>query len=198
MAQGGTVTFSAAAREIAAELLHGMEVEPYELAQRLADDLLNRADKTDAARADLVRCGLAAEAHADMLRAAELRHHHRADPELVRLQDEASDALERLVQSPSDPAEVEELGARYHRAEEQQRERVEELHAAFRPELSLGTANSVCRASGRLRQVRDLDRLLTRYEKLDEGMRLLEECLAWIDREWDQFMSLEDDIRRGK
>jgi hypothetical protein len=198
VAQRGSVVFRAAAHEIAAELLHDLEVEPRELSQRLADDLVCRADASDAARLELVRCGLAAEAHLDMLGAAELRHVHRADPDLVRLQDGASGALERLIQDPSDQAEVEELHARYRRAEEEQRERIEELRALFRPQLSLGTANSLRQASGRLRQVRDLDRLLARYETLDARMRLLEECLAWIDREWDRYMSLEDDIRRGK
>jgi hypothetical protein len=198
VASAGTVTFPAAAQEIVAELLHGMEVEPRELAERLADDLVRRADETDAARAELVRCGLAAEAHADMLRAAELRHLHHADAELVRLQDEASDALEHLIQQPSDQAEVDGLQARYQRAEQQQRERVAALRAAFRPQLSVGTAKSLRRASGRLRQARHLDRLLTRYETLDARMRLLEECFAWIDREWDRYTSLEEDIRRGK
>jgi len=189
VAPGGTVAFPTAAHEIAAELLHGMEVEPRELAQRLADDLLRRADETDAVRVELVRCGLAAAGHTDMLHAAELRHIHRADPELVRLQDEASGALERLIRAPSDPSAVEDLRARYQRAEEQQRERIEELRAAFRPQLSLGAPDSLRRASGRLRQARHLDRLLTRYETLDARMRLLEECLAWIDREWDRYTS---------
>jgi hypothetical protein len=198
VAQGGSVSFRAAAHEIAAELLHDMEVEPRELAQRLADDLVCRANASDAARIELVRCGLAAEAHLDMLRAAELRHTHRADPDLVRLQDEASGALECLIEDLSDQAEVEELQARYTRAEREQRERIEELRALLRPQLSLGTAKSLRQASGRLRQVRDLDRLLARYETLDARMRLLEECLAWIDREWDRYMSPEDDIRRGK
>jgi hypothetical protein len=29
-------------------------------------------------------------------------------------------------------------------------------------------------------------------------MRLLESCLAWIDRELDRHMSLQEDIARGK
>jgi hypothetical protein len=186
VAQDGIVSFRPAAHEIATELLHDMEVEPRELAQRLADDLLRRADASDAARIELVRCGLAVEAHAHMLRAAELRHVHRADPELIRLQDEASGALECLTQDPCDQADVEELQARFQRAERQQHERIEELRALVRPQLSLGTSDSLRRASGRLRELRHLDRLLARYETLDARMRLLEECLMWIDREWDR------------
>jgi hypothetical protein len=198
VAQQGTVAFPAAAEQIVTALLHSMEVQPRELADRLADDLVRRADGTDTARAELVRCGLVEEAHSDMLHAAELHHLHRADPELVRLQDEASEALERLIQRPPEQSEVEDLQARYQRAEEMQRDRVDELLAAFRPQLNLGTADSLRRAARRLCQVRDLDRLLMRYERLDSRMRLLEECLAWIEREWDRHTSLEDDIRRGK
>jgi hypothetical protein len=198
VARDGWVSFPAAAQSTASELLYDMEVEARELAQRLADDLLDRADQSDAARAELVRCGLAADAHADMLRAAELHRLHRADPELVRLQDEASGALERLIQEPPSQAERETLQVNYTRAEEQQRERIEELRAVFRPQLSLGTADSLRRASGRLRQVRSLDRLLARYEALDARMRQLEECLSWIDREWDRYTSLQHDIERGK
>jgi hypothetical protein len=198
LAQRGNLNFPAAAHEITAQLLHDLDVEARDLAERLSDDLVQRADASDSARTELVRCGLPAEAHLDMLHAAEVRHVHRADPELVRLQDEASAALPSLVEDPSDLAEVEELQARFRRAEQQQRERVEELRELFRPQLSLGTANSLRQASARLRQVRDLDRLLIRYEALDARMRLLEECVAWIDREWDRYMSMEDDLRRGK
>lgn len=198
VAQDGSLRFPAAAHEIVVQLLHHLDVEARDLAERLSDDLLQRADASDSARTELARCGLPAEAHLGMLHAAELRHIHRADPELVRLQDEASGALAILVEDPRDQAEVEELEARFRRAEEQQRERIGELRARFRPQLSLSTGKSVCQASARLRQVRDLSRLLIRYETLDARMRLLEECLAWVDREWDRHMSLEDDLRRGK
>ena len=198
VADGGVVSFPEGARRLVDELLDGVEPEPRVLSETLAEDLLRRADESDLARAELVRCGLASEAHAEMLRAAELRHLHRADPELVRLQDEASSTLERLGQQPPDSPDVADLGEAFHHAEEQQRKRVEELRAAFKPKLSLSTADSIRRASARLRQVRDPSRLLPRYETLDTRVRLLEECLAWIDREWDRHMSLEADIARGK
>jgi hypothetical protein len=62
------------------------------------------------------------------------------------------------------------------------------LRALFRSQMNLGTTNGVRQAPGRLRQVRDLKRLLVRYETLDIRMRLYEECLAWIDREWDRYV----------
>lgn len=198
VSSGGIVVFVDAARAIAAELLDAMEVEPRGLAERLADDLVRRADDADRSREDLVRQGLVAALHAALLRAAELRHHHRADPELVRLQDEASDAMGRLIEERSDDVDVAALQARYREAEAGQRERIVQLDTVFRPKLDLATANSTRKAAGRLRQVRDLDRLLARYETHDARLRLLEDCLAWIDREWDRFLSTEDEIRRGK
>jgi hypothetical protein len=77
-------------------------------------------------------------------------------------------------------------------------ERIVELHAAFRPQLSLSTASSLRRAARRLEQILEIDRVLTRYGVLDGRMRLLEECLAWIDREWDRHASLQGEIARGK
>jgi hypothetical protein len=194
-ANGGLVSLPYAVEAIADELLQNVEVDPRDLAQRLATDLLQRADGTDAARRELVRCGLAADAHSEMLRAAELRHLHRADPELVRLQDEASGILGQLV-AQADGLPVDDLRARFQAAEAEQRERIVELR--IRPRLNLATASSTRKAAQRLRQLRDLDRLLTHYEVHDDRLRLLEGCLAWIDREWDQLVNMEEEIARGK
>jgi hypothetical protein len=196
-ANGGLVSLPYAVEAIADELLQNVEVDPRDLAQRLATDLLQRADGTDAARRELVRCGLAADAHSEMLRAAELRHLHRADPELVRLQEEASGILGQLV-AQADGLPVDDLRARFQSAEAEQRERIVELRSTFRPRLNLATASSTRKAAQRLRQLRDLDRLLTHYEVHDDRLRLLEGCLAWIDREWDQLVNMEEEIARGK
>jgi len=80
-----------------AELLHGLDVPSRAIAERLAADLTERAEQSDDARRELVHCGLPAVAHGEMLRAAELRHLHRADPELVRLQDEAASILGQVA-----------------------------------------------------------------------------------------------------
>jgi hypothetical protein len=194
----GLVAFPGAAQRVVEAALADMAVDAKELAARLAYDLRRRADGADGARIELVRCGLADDAHADMLRTAELRHAHRADPQLIELQDRASAAMARLIETPEDTKEWDKLAVEYRGAEDAQRERIGHLHAAFRPELSLGTGDEMRGAAGRLEQVRDVDRLLQRYERLDSRMRLLEECWAWVDREWDRYISLEMDIARGK
>ncbi|MFI4991436.1 MAG: hypothetical protein ACHQHO_11055 [Solirubrobacterales bacterium] len=199
-ARAGVVSFPDAAQRITNNVLHSLDVDPRDLAERLAADLRQRADGTDEARRELTRCGLVQEAHAEMLRAAELRHLHRADPELVRLQDEASGILGDLVArgDNGDNTEVEDLQARFQSAEEGQRERVDELRIGFRPELNLGTASAIRKAAKRLEQLRDLPRTLMRYETHDRRLALLEGCLAWIDREWDHLMTTEEDLARGK
>jgi len=196
-ASEGVVSFPDAALRITDDVLHSLDVDPRDLAERLAADLRQRADETDEARRALTRCGLVREAHAEMLRAAELRYLHRADPELVRLQDEASDILGHLV-ARGDNAEVEDLQARFQNAEEGQRERIDELRSAFHPQLNLGTASAIRKAAKKLEQLRDLTRTLMRYETHDQRLALLEGCLAWIDREWDHLVTTEEEIARGK
>ncbi len=196
-AQAGGLALPHAVVALSSELLGGLEVAPRTLATRLAADLERRAAGTDEARRKLVRRGLVASAHADMLRAAELRYVHRADPELVRLQEEASEVLGQLVAQPDD-APAEDLQERFVAAENGQRERIDALRADFRPKLSLGTAASIRKSAKQLREVRDIDRLLSRYEARDERLRLLESCLAWLDRSWDQMVTHEEEVARGK
>jgi hypothetical protein len=196
--RSGIVTLRDTAADVALRLADVMVVDPVELATRLCDDLLKRASATDEARRDLARRGLPVEAHGDMLRAAELHYLHRADPELVRLQDEASAILERIPPKGGDDAAVNRLGEQFRQLEEAQRERVRALDASFRPQLNLRTARSIRRGAHRLAELRQLDRLLTRYESLDQRLQVLEDCLAWVDREWDRHTSLEEDIARGK
>jgi Asp-tRNA(Asn)/Glu-tRNA(Gln) amidotransferase C subunit len=184
-------------KAITDELLQSLEVDPRDLAERLAGDLVQRANRTDQARRELVRCGLAADAHPEMLCAAELHHLHLADRELVRLQEEASGILGQLVER-ADELPADDLRARFHEAEAAQRERIVELRSAFRPRLNLGTASSIRKAAEQLQQLRDLSRLLMRYEVHDERLRLLEGCLAWIAGEWDQPVTTEEEIARGK
>jgi len=193
----GVVSLGHTTQSLTRRLLQGLDVDPKDLAARVAADLVERANATDTARRELVRCGLPAEAHAEMLRASELRHLYRADPELVRHQEEASTLLSQLVgRSEDDPAD--DLIERYREAEESQRRRVIELRSTFRPRLNLATASSTRKAANRLEQLRDLSRILTRYQALDERLTLLEGCLAWIDREWDRYVTTEDEIARGK
>lgn len=196
--EGAIVEFPRAAQDLVAKRLIDMAVDAKELAARLAADLRRRADDADAARAELVRCGLPDDDHAEMLYAAELRHVHRADPQLVDLQDRASTTLGLLIKKPSDADEVEALTEEYQSAVGGQHDRVSELRAAFRPQLNLGMVATTRRAAERLEQVRDVGHLLQRYEQLDARMRLLEECWAWIDREWDHYVSVQTDIARGK
>ncbi len=199
-ASRGVVSFPDAAHRITDDVLHNLDVNPRDLAERLAADLRQRADGTDEGRRELTRCGLVRDAHAEMLRAAELRHLHRADPELVRLQDEASGILGDLVArgNNGDNAEVEDLEARFQNAEESQRERIDELRSAFHPQLNLGTASATRKAAKRLEQLRDLSQILMRYETHDRRLALLEGCLAWIDREWDHLVTTEEEVARGK
>ena len=70
VSDGGFVAFPDAAQNIVAAVLVDMTVDAKELAAQLAADLRRRADVADAARAELVRCGLVEDAHADMLGAA--------------------------------------------------------------------------------------------------------------------------------
>lgn len=196
-AKGGQLMLPHTVVALAGELLGGLDVSARRLAETLADDLSERATATDETRRQLVRRGLAAGAHADMLRAAELRYTHRADAELVRLQDEASDAIGQLV-ARSDDIAKDELEQRFVLAEDGQRERIEALRADFRPKLGLGTASSIRSSAKSVREIRDVDRLLSRYEARDERLRLLESCLAWLDRSWDQLVTHEEEIARGK
>jgi hypothetical protein len=121
VSQDGFVEFPRASHELVGEPLRGLEVVPRELAERLAEDLRKRANGTDAAYNELVRCGLPAQLHSEALRAAELRHTHPADRELVRLQDESSAILERRIDGAIDDVAHDELVVRYHEAEQQQR-----------------------------------------------------------------------------
>jgi hypothetical protein len=197
-AKQGAVSLPHAVEAITDGLLSGLGVTPRDLAERLAADLVQRAEGTKEMRREFVRCGVPADVHAVMLRAAELRYLHRADPKLVSLEEDASETLGRLVNGQLDDSQVEDLRARFRNAEEQQRERMQELDSDFRPQLNLRSGSSLKRAAGRLAQLRDLDRVLTRYEVLDDRMLLLEGCLEWIDREWDRFVSTEEEIARGK
>ncbi len=181
---------------LADELLVDLDqVEAADLAERLALDIRWRAYETDKTWAELERCGLAKSEHGEMLYAAEVRYVHRADPDLVRLEDEASDALARLVERQGPDTGLE---AQLRAAEEGQRRRVAELRAAFRPRLHAETGRRLEQRAMRLEHARDIPRILDRYEHLDGDMRLFESCLAWIDRERDRYTSLEEDVYRGK
>lgn len=195
-ADDGYVTLRDAVEAISAEVLDDLEVEPKELAERLATDLVERADAIREAWRELTQTLLHPDAHAEMLRAAEFSYVHRADDELLRLQDEADDLMASMVQVKAGRGDR-RLDA-YESAVEAQRERYQELADAFHPQLRLRTASTLKTAAGRLRELRDADRLLARYETLDRKMGLLEYCLRWIDTEWDQYRSLQEDIARGK
>lgn len=196
-ANGGVVSLPSAVDAITTELLRGLEVDPKELAERLAADLVERSHQTDEARRELVRCGLAVSAHAEMLRAAELRYLHRADPELLRSQEDASGILSRLIES-SDEEVIDDLHVGLQAAEQRQRSRIVELRRTFRPRVNLGTASSTRKAAKRLLELRNVERLLTRYEFHDERLGLLAGCFAWIDREWDRLVTMEEEVARGK
>ncbi len=60
------------------------------------------------------------------------------------------------------------------------------------------TASAIRKAAKRLEQLRDLPRTLMRYETHDRRLALLEGCLAWIDREWDHLVTIEEELARGK
>jgi hypothetical protein len=186
-----------AVEQLIPELLQDLDVAPRKLAERLAADLVARADAADEARQQLARDGLHRGAHAEMLRHAELRHAHRADPEYVRLQDLSATILDQAIHSSNPQADV-DLGRQLREAEQQQRERIDALRSDFKPQLSVRTPDSVRHAAGRIRQLRDSTRLLPRYERQDARLRLLESCLGWLDREWDRFITSEEDLRRGK
>jgi hypothetical protein len=196
-ADGGLVALPGAVECLVSDLLTGLDVTPRKLAERVAADLVARADAADEARRELARNGLHPKAHAEMLRAAELRHVHRADPEYVRLQELTATIIGQPIDL-DDNELLRRLGEQLRDAERQQRERIDALRDGFTFQLNLDTPASVRAAAKRLSQVRDLAHLLERYERWDERLRLLEACLGWLDREWDMLITREEEIRRGK
>jgi hypothetical protein len=193
----GYVALPQAVEALAGELLRNVGVRTRSLAKRLAADLVERSRAADELRHDVRRRGLPAEAHAPLLLAAEVRHEHRADPELVRLKDEMAGVMAELVEHPED-SQPTSLQDNYIAKKDAEQERIDELRAGFRPTVNLRTSASIRQAAERLERVRDVDRLLARYETHDQRMRLLEICLDAIDEDWDRIVTHEEEVARGK
>lgn len=193
----GYVQLPQAVEALTGEILRNMGVRTRPLAKRLALDLVERSRAADALRHDLTRRGLPAATHATMLLAAELRHRYRADPELVRLKDEMAGGLSELVKYPeeSQPASLQD---NYIAKRDAEQDRIDELRVGFRPTLNLRTSASIRQMAQRLERVSGVDLLLARYETQDKRMRLLEICLDAIDHDWDQIVSHEEEVARGK
>jgi hypothetical protein len=198
VSERGQLSFIGGAAQLANDLLSGLEVRAGTLAKRLASDLNERANLADLAWRDLADAGLPRDTHREMLLGAELRAEFASDPDLVHLQDESAQLLQDLITDDTDGDRLDELRKRYVENEAQQRTRLQQLRAGYRPKLNVRTPQSVRGAARRLEQLRDVPRLLERYEQWDLRLRLLERCLGWIDVEWDRFVSLQTDIARGK
>jgi hypothetical protein len=195
--RSGYVALPQAVEALADGLLRNMGVRTRSLAKRLAADLVERSRAADELQHYLRRRGLPAEAHAPLLLAAEVRHEHRADPEVVRLKDEMADVMAKLVQHPKD-SQPTSLQCDYIAKQDAEQERIDELRAGFRPTVNLRTSASIRQAAQRLENIRDVDRLLARYETHDQRMRLLEICLDAIDEDWDRIVTHEEEVARGK
>jgi hypothetical protein len=166
------------------------------LCRQLIADLEQRAWAAQATLDSLSAQALPREALRDLVRAALLWAAYRADPELVRLQDEY-DAIIRDRIERSQPLTDEEAAA-YLENEEAQERRRDALREGFRAPVTVDTARRLPRAAAKLHRAQDIPLLLERYQVLDERLRLLEQAVEWGDLEVDRLVQHELDVARGK
>jgi hypothetical protein len=186
----------AAADESVRQIVGRLRVQRATLCRQLIADLEQRARAAQATLDSLSAQGLPREALRDLVRAALLWAAYRADPELVRLQDEYDAIIrDRIERSQS---LTDEEAAAYLENEEAQERRRDALREGFRAPVTVDTARRLPRAAAKLHRAQDIPLLLERYQVLDERLRLLEQAVEWGDLEVDRLVHHELDVARGK
>jgi len=159
-------------------------------------DLKDRALAVEATVDDLRRSGLTPEIQSDLVRAALLWAAFRADPELVRLQDEKDTLVRAVGERGEGPAD--EVVEAYRANESATERRREALSDGFRAPVTIATAGRMSQSARKLASAEDTVALLERYRTLDEKLALLEQAVASVDIEWDRMVQHELDLARGK
>jgi hypothetical protein len=185
----------AAAEAIVARLTDDLQLDLAEVNRQLTADLAWRCDWADGMIENLLSEGMAEKDLNWALAWGQFWDARGSDDELVRLATEQADAWHEIVQS-DDKGE-----ARFdhlHELQEKHSDRVRELLRDFTPNLDLGEIDRVRKAGEKLSTARDLGRVFTRYQALDERIQKIERALDDAAIGWDRAVQEELDRRRGK
>ena len=197
---GASMSTSLTPRRIAEEcvqhLVGRFHVKRATLSRQLIQDVDARAAAVQSTLGKLSGLGFSREIQREFIQATFLWAAYRADPDLVRLQDE-HDALMRGAATKSD-AELAEIAQTYAANEAAAQRRRDELSEGFRPPATISTATTIIRSARRLDAAPNTAALLERYQALDERLRLLEQCVARVDLEFDRMLERASDRARGK
>lgn len=193
---GSSFSPRAVAEDCVGNLIGSFRVQRATLCRQLVSDLEDRALAVEATVEGLSRSGLRREIQRDLVRAALLWAAFRADPELVRLQDEKDTLLQSFGERAGGPADdVVEAYKANQSAIERRREALSEV---FRAPVTIATAGRMSQSARKLASAEDTVALLERYRTLDERFALLEQAVASVDIEWDRMVQHELDLARGK
>jgi hypothetical protein len=184
------------ADECVRHLVGRFRVQRKTLCQQLERDLEERARRVDAILDELGRRGIARPLQSHFLRAALLWAAYRADPELVRLEDEHAAIVHNASGRTDFPNDDDAKAYAANQTATQQRR--EALGAGFRPPVTIATARNMPRSARTLRSTSDTSVLLERYRTLDERLWLLEQAVTWVDIEVERMAEREVDRARGK
>lgn len=118
---------------------------------------------------------------------------HGDDPELVELDSQRRSALDQALDADEDAKERAFAEARA--CEGAYVKRLQELHAAYAPAVSLDALPQLRKRGAGLRQAKRVGALLARYRTLDMTLGVFEEALADVATGWDDYV--EREVRRS-